>query len=120
MNNCGFTPEEAKAIEANYHSLYQVSKAWVDNEIKKASERGYGIGAFGLRILTPVLAKTVYGNKSTPQAAAKEARTLGNALSGQSYGLLTCRAANEFAERVWALPNAHEHKIALQIHQRWI
>lgn len=35
-----------------------------------------------------------------------EARTLGNAISGQSYGLLTNRAVNAFMEKVWASPYA--------------
>lgn len=102
VKNCGFTEQEAKAIEANYHELYKVSMDWVNERIEKASKVGYAVGAFGLRIRTPVLAQVILGSRTTPQEAQAEARTLGNALSGQSYGLLNNTSSVRFLKRVRA------------------
>lgn len=102
VKNCGFSDEMAKQIEANFHELYVVSGQWVNQKIEQASKDGYGTGAFGLRIRTPLLARSVMGSSKTLREAQAEGRSLGNAISGQSYGLLTNRAANKFMERVWA------------------
>lgn len=104
VKNCGFDADEAKRIEENFHKLYEVSGVWVKDKIQKATEDGYGTGAFGLRIRTPLLAKSVLGSSKTMREAQAEGRSLGNAISGQSYGLLTNRAVNEFMQRVWASP----------------
>lgn len=104
VRNSGFTPEEAKKIEASYHLLYAVSTQWVKERIDQAAKDGYAEAAFGLRIRTPMLARTYLGKSSTPREAEAEARTLGNAISGQSYGLLTNRAANAVMARVWKSP----------------
>lgn len=101
MNNCGFTEQEANAIYENYHKMYEVSGKWVDDKIALCTEQGYIDVAFGLRIRTPILAKTILNTNKTPKQAQAEARSVGNAVSGQSYGLLTNRAINEFMERVW-------------------
>jgi len=101
MKNSGFSEEEAKKIEANYHSLYAESTAWAKAQIDDAAKKGYATSAFGLRIRTPLLAKSILGTKATPAAVEAEARTLGNAVSGQSYGLLTNRSMNATMERVW-------------------
>ena len=100
VNNVGFSMEEALEIEKNYHKLYQVSDQWVQVQIKQAHQDGYALGAFGLRIRTPLLKQVVYGSGRAPYEAASEARTLGNAISGQSYGLLNNRAAAAFMEQV--------------------
>ena len=100
VNNSGFNPEEAKAIVSNYKDLYKESEEYATRRIAQAEQQGYLDVAFGLRIRTPVLAKSILGNSKTPYLATAEARTIGNALS-QSYGLLTNRALNEFMERVW-------------------
>jgi DNA polymerase-1 len=102
VKNVGFTPEEAKDIEHKYHELYVVSDEWVQAQLKQASKDGYAEGAFGLRIRVPLLKQVMYGSSSMPKEAAAEARTLGNAISGQSYGQLNNRAAVEFWQRVWA------------------
>jgi DNA polymerase-1 len=116
MTNCGFSEEEAKAIEANYHELYIVSMQWVFAELEKASKRGYGIGAFGLRIRSPVLAQVVLGNSRTPTEAAAEGRTLGNALSGQSYGLLNGRASKAFMQKVRKSEYRYQIRLCAHIH----
>jgi len=102
VKNIGFDEVEAKEIEANYHALYQVSDAWVQTQIRKAAQQGYAEAAFGLRIRAPLLEQVVYGTSSMPREAAAEARTLGNAISGQSYGLLNNRAAVDFMKKAWA------------------
>ena len=100
VKNLGWTEEKAKRVEANYHKLYAESTRWVKARIAEAAQCGYAEGAFGLRIRTPLLAQTMLGMRSTPREAEAEARTLGNAISGQSYGLLNSRAMNAFMEKV--------------------
>ena len=104
VKNCGFTKEVAQQIEDNFHRLYKVSGDWVADKIKQATQDGYGTGAFGLRIRTPLLKKSVLGSSRTLREAEAEGRSLGNAISGQSYGLLTNRAVNAFMQKVWASP----------------
>jgi len=101
MTNQGWSEEKAKRVEARYHQLYAESAQWVQKQIDLAYARGYGLGAFGLKIRTPLLAQSVRGGKNMSAVSAEE-RTLGNAISGQSYGLLTNRATNAFMEMVWA------------------
>ena len=105
MTNLGWTEVKAKAIEANYHILYQVSDEYIQGRLKQASKDGFAAVAFGLRVRTPLLAQVVFGSAKMPAAAAAEGRTVGNAM-GQSYGLLNNRAAVEFFEKVWASPYA--------------
>lgn len=116
MTNSGFTEEEAKRIEANYHQLYAVSTQWTKDKIVTAAQHGYAEVAFGLRIRTPLLKQTLLGHRTTPYEAEAEARTLGNAISGQSYGLLNNRAANEFMQKVWASPYWLDVKPIAMIH----
>ena len=116
MRNCGFSMEDAKSIEERYHKLYAVSDAWVYEKIKQAHTDGYSLGAFGLRIRTPLLKQVIHGASNTPHEAAAEARTLGNAISGQSYGQLNNRAAVAFMQKVWASPYRHDIKPVALIH----
>lgn len=108
MSNCGFERDEAVRIEENFHKLYAVSGDWVKEQIRLSGERGYGIGAFGLRIRTPLLHKCLMNSRSTLREADAEARSVGNAISGQSYGLLNNRAAVEFMNRVWDSEFKHD------------
>ena len=107
VKNLGFEEGLAKSIETNFHKMYAASAAWVKAEIAKAAQQGYAETAFGLRIRTPLLAQTFLGTKSTPREAEAEARTLGNAISGQAFGLLNNRAGNAFMAKVWA----SEHRL---------
>lgn len=100
VKNLGWSEKKAKGVEANYHKLYAASTAWVKAKIAEAALKGYSESAFGLRIRTPLLAQTYLGQSTTPKEAEAEARTLGNAISGQSYGLLNSRAMNKFMEKV--------------------
>jgi DNA polymerase-1 len=115
MTNCGFTEVQARSIEARYHELYAVSDAWVQDKLDQASQCGYVVIAFGLRIRTPLLKQVVRGNRKTPYEAECEGRTAGNAL-GQSWCLLNSRASTEFmgkvresAHRLFIKPCAHIH-----------
>ena len=116
MNNCGFTEEEAKQVEKNYHVMYAASDAWLEAKLLEASKLGYAKLAFGLRLRTPLLARTVMGSSMKANISSAEARTAGNALSGQSYGLLNCKAANDFMERVYASPYKYDIMPVMQIH----
>lgn len=115
VRNCGFPAKEAKSIEKNYHDMYQIADAWVQERLKEAAESGYITAAFGLRVRTPLLEKTILGGKNTPYEAAAEGRTAGNAIH-QSWCLLNSRAANEFMERVWASPHRLRIRPSAQIH----
>lgn len=116
VKNLGWSEEKAKKVEANYHALYAESTRWVKARIVEAAKLGYAEGAFGLRIRTPLLAQTFLGTSSTPKEAEAEARTLGNAISGQSYGLLNSRAMNAFMEKVWASKYRYDILPVAQIH----
>lgn len=116
VKNLGWPEEKAKKVEANYHKLYAASTAWVKARIDEAAKLGYSLAAFGLRIRTPLLAQTTLGRSTTPKEAEAEARTLGNAISGQSYGLLNSRAMNAFMEQVWNSPYRYDILPVAQIH----
>lgn len=115
MKNCGFSEEDAKAIEVNYHKLYTVSDEWLAGIIEQAKVDGYVTMAFGARIRTPLLAKTVGEGRHVPYAAQAEGRSAGNAAT-QSYCALTLRAFNEFMRRVWASPYKLDILPAATIH----
>lgn len=95
VKNFGFTEEEAKHIEAQYHELYKVSDQVIANRLKIAAQQGYEEVAFGLRVRCPKMYQSLMGVKATPKEAEAEKRTAGNAI-GQSFGLLTNRAGVEF------------------------
>jgi DNA polymerase-1 len=115
MSNLGWSEEKSKAIEANYHDLYQVSDEYVAQRIAQACKDGYVEVAFGLRVRTPLLKQVIYGSSKMPYEASAEGRTAGNAL-GQSYGLLNNRAAVAFMQKVWASPYRHDIKPVALIH----
>lgn len=115
MKNLGWPEEKAKALEANYNSMYKVSKDYIAARIAEASRVGYVEVAFGLRLRTPVLHASILGGKYTPREAMAEGRTAGNAM-GQSYGLLNNRAAVEFMKRVHAAGYEHDVKMIALIH----
>lgn len=116
MDNCGFTEQQAKQIEANYHELYKQSDEWVKQKLKLCEQQGYIDVAFGLRIRTPILANTVLNTSKTSHIAQAEARSVGNAISGQSYGLLTNRALNAVMEQVWQSEYKYDILPACTIH----
>lgn len=108
MKNCGFSEQEAKQIETNYHKMYAQSAQWSKEKINQCAKQGYIDVAFGLRIRTPLLKQTLLGTCSTPKEAEAEARSVGNAISGQSYGLLNNRAIVAFMNKVWNSPYKYD------------
>ena len=115
MKNFGFTEEEAKHIESRYHELYKVSDKWVADQLQQATKDGYVTCAFGLRVRTPLLKQVVKGTAKTPKEAEAEGRTAGNAL-GQSWCLLTNRAAIEFNGEVRKSQYKYDIKPVAHIH----
>lgn len=115
MKNFGFTEEEAKHIESRYHELYKVSDKWVADQLQQATKDGYVTCAFGLRVRTPLLKQVVKGTAKTPKEAEAEGRTAGNAL-GQSWCLLTNRAAIEFNDEVRNSQYKYDIKPVAHIH----
>ena len=115
VNNSGFEMEEAKAIVSNYKDLYKGSEEYATERIAQAAKDGYVQIAFGLKLRTPLLKRTVMSSSMKATISEAEARTAGNALS-QSYGLLNCKAANDFMERVYASPYKYDIMPVMQIH----
>lgn len=115
VNNCGFSAQKAKDVEAKYHQLYKVSDDYVDQKLEQATKDGYITAAFGLRVRTPLLGQVIWEKGKMPYEAEAEGRTAGNAL-GQSYCLLNNRAVNAFMEEVWASEYALDIKPVALIH----
>lgn len=115
MKNLGWPEAKAKRIEKNYHDLYKVSDEYIAARVKQAETDGYVTVAFGLRLRTPALKKSLMRSKTTPAQAKAEGRTAGNAM-GQSYGLLNNRAAVAFRKRLRASPYRYDCKIVALIH----
>ena len=115
VKNCGFTEAEAKRIEKAYHDLYSVSDEWTRQLLQRAGEQGYITGAFGLRIRTSVLYRSLQGLRVTPKEAEAEARTAGNA-AVQGYGMLTVRAIKAFMEKVRNSPYRTKIRVCNIIH----
>ena len=97
MNNCGFTETKARAIEAGHKTLYHVLHSWSADNKTTMVKQGYIECAFGLKVRTPLLAKSMLGDKS--MLLESEFRGANNAKT-QSWGLLTTRAGTEFKERL--------------------
>jgi DNA polymerase-1 len=112
--NFGIPMDEARKIETEYHKLYAHSDAWVNEQVKSGFDRGYVELAFGMKLRTPLLHKSLI-NGDLPYLAKKEIKTAANAL-GQSYGLLNSHTANLFMQRVWDSEWAHAILPVAQIH----
>lgn len=115
MRNLGWTEAKAKRIEKNFHELYVKSTEYIMDRLHQATHDGYVTVAFGLRLRTPMLGRSVLGLDCTPKEVAAEGRTAGNAM-GQSYGLLNNRAAAAFMKRVHASPFRYDIKPVALIH----
>ena len=97
MNNCGFSEVKAKAIEAGHKKLYHVLHSWSADNKTLMIKQGYIECAFGLKVRTPLLAKSMLGDSSMLLEA--EFRGANNAVT-QSWGLLTTRAGTEYKARL--------------------
>ena len=116
VRNLGYSPEKAKRLANNFAELYAESIKWVDDRLQEATKTGYVRLAFGLRLRTPLLSQVILGTKHTPAEAEAEARSAGNALGGQSYGLLNNRAGSEFLARVRKSEHVLNIRPCAQIH----
>ena len=115
INSAGFSEEEAKEIEHNYHKAYYESKKWLESEIAKATSTGFVVGAFGLKIRTPILQQSIVNGSRALSVVKAEARTAGNAIQ-QSWCLLNNRAHSEFMEKVRNSPYALRIRPCALIH----
>lgn len=115
VRNSGFTKDEAHEIVHNYKTLYKVSEDYKCARQQLCCKDGYATVAFGLRVRTPLLEKTILGNSKTLREAEAEARSVGNAMF-QSYGLLNNRAAIAFMNKVWASSYKYSIFLVSMIH----
>ena len=110
-----FTEVLARQVEARYQELYKVSIDWVSQRLDQACKDGYVTVAFGLRVRTPLLKQVIRGAKATPNEAAAEGRSAGNAM-GQSWCLLNSRAGSEFMGKVRKSKHRLNIRPCAQIH----
>ena len=115
VKNCGFSQEEAQSIYDNYHKLYKTSTEFKQQALKLAEKQGYVTGAFGLRVRTPMLKRSVCGLKITPKEVEAEGRTAANAIM-QSWCNLNTRSASEFMNLVRNSKYCTDIKICAEIH----
>lgn len=115
QKNCGFSKEEAQAIYDNYHKLYKTSTEFKRHAIEHAGEQGYVTGAFGLRVRTPTLKRSVQGLRVTPREVEAEGRTAANAIM-QSWCNLNTRSASKFMEIVRESKYREDIRICAEIH----
>jgi DNA polymerase-1 len=101
MTRAGFSEEEAKAIEKAYNEMYAVSIAFAKKNVEFAIKHGYVELAFGLRLRTPVLERTVGDIENLPYMAQEEGRSANNAVT-QSWGMLINRTAIAFDDTLYA------------------
>ena len=113
--NNGFSHKEAQAIYDNYHKLYKTSTEFKAKAIDQAQKDGYVTGAFGLRVRTPVLYKTIRGLKTSPKEVEAEARTAANAIM-QSWCCLNSRSASEFMGIVRASEYKEDIRLCAEVH----
>ena len=111
----GASKEKAEKIYKAFHELYHVSDEWVHSKMKTAFSDGYVTCAFGLKLRTPKMGKSMESDLNTNFAVGEEFRTAANAL-GQSYGLLNSRSGVEFNSSVRASEYRLDIKPICQIH----
>lgn len=115
MKNLGWSEEKARQVEERFKTLYAESIEYIAEKIAKACSDGYVTCAFGLRLRTPLLKRTLLGNRRTPREAEAEARTAGNAL-GQSFCMLNNRAVSAFMEGTRSSEYRYSISVVAQIH----
>lgn len=115
VRNSGFSVEEAKHIEQQYHTLYKESDDWVKAKIKEAETTGYVTGAFGLKLRTHKIKQSILDSKVTPREVSAEERTAANFL-GQSWCLLNTYAGIKFNNLVRTSKYKHSILPISQIH----
>jgi len=101
MNNQGYSEEKSKRLVDAFHKLYAKYFETINDILDQGMKDGYVTVAFGLRIDTPAMAKSIANTSVTPATVDAERRSVGNAIS-QSYGQMNTKAADDFMRRVWA------------------
>jgi len=98
-HNNGIPMDQAMKIEEGHKVMYKVLHEWgQENKLKMAND-GYISCAFGLKVRTPMLAKSLIDSKITPSKVKAEFRSGNNAVT-QSHGQMTVNAGNMFRERL--------------------
>tara|TARA_R110001632_G_scaffold44876_3_gene114000 strand:+ start:594 stop:1301 length:708 start_codon:yes stop_codon:yes gene_type:complete len=87
----GFPVDQAHVIEDSFRELYAVSEQFNAQNTRFMEANGHIECAFGLKLRTPIISKTILGNSKTPYEAEAEARSANNAVT-QSWGMLLNRA----------------------------
>lgn len=100
----GCSKEKAEKIYNAFHNLYHVSDEWVMSKMQTAFTKGYVKCAFGLRLRTPKMSKSLQSDIKNNFTVGEEFRTAANAL-GQSYGLLNTRSGIAFNSSVRTNPD---------------
>lgn len=95
--NSGIPIDEAMSIEEGHKEMYKVLHAWGEENKLLMTQQGYITGAYGLKIRTPMLAKSLINAKVTPSIVKAEFRSGNNAVT-QSHGLMTTVAGTKFKE----------------------
>lgn len=100
----GCSKEKAEKIYNAFHQLYHVSDEWVMSKMQTAFTKGYVEGAFGLKLRTPKMSKSLQSDIKNNFSVGEEFRTTAN-FFGQSFGLLNSRSGVEFNSSVRANPD---------------
>ena len=96
-SNCGLPMEQALSVEAGHKEMYKVLHSWSEDNKELMVKQGYILCAYGLKVRTPMLAKTLLNAKVTPTVVKAEFRSANNAVT-QSHGLMTTVAGTKFKE----------------------
>lgn len=102
-NNCGIPMNQAKEIEAGHKEMYKVLHSWGESNKTTMTKQGYISCAYGLKVRTPMLARSLINTHITPSAVKAEFRSGNNAVT-QSHGLMTTVAGSAFRLRLQASP----------------
>lgn len=101
-------------VYSAYHSLYSGLNKFAESNKHFGMVNGYVVGAFGLRLRTPVLKRHRAGTKETLEVGS-EARSASNMVT-QSWGLLMNRAINEFNDRLEKSTYVNDVRLINTIH----
>jgi len=97
--NNGLPLEQAVKVEEGHKEMYKVLHSWSQENKITMAKQGYISCAFGLKVRTPLLAKSLIDSKITPSSVKAEFRSGNNAVT-QSHGLMTTNAGVMFKKRL--------------------
>ena len=105
--NNGLPMDQAIKVEEGHKIMYKVLHDWSQENKLKMAKDGYISCAFGLKVRTPMLAKSLIDSKVTPSQVKAEFRSGNNAVT-QSHGLMTTNAGIMFRERLECSKYRHD------------